>query len=59
MSDNKIMIDRQPYSNFDPLPIYYTFGDVTDYFGDKNYYFTTSGYYLSNGKRYDSMEESM
>ena len=40
MSDNKIMIDRQPYSNFDPLPIYYTFGDVTDYFGDKNYYFT-------------------
>lgn len=40
MSENKIMIDRQPYSNFDPLPIYYTFGDVTDYFGDKNYYFT-------------------
>ena len=26
---------------------------------DKNYYFTTSGYYLSDGKRYDSMEESM
>ena len=40
MSDNKIMIDRQPNSNFDPLPIYYQFGDVTDYFGDKNYYVT-------------------
>lgn len=38
MSDNKIMIDRQPYSNFDPLPLYYQFGDVTDYFGDKNQY---------------------
>ena len=40
MSENKIMIDSQPYSNFDPLPIYYTFEDVIDYFGDKNYYFT-------------------
>lgn len=40
MSENKIMIDRQPYSNFDPLPIYYTFGDIINYFGDKNYYFT-------------------
>ena len=40
MSDNKIMIDRQPYSAFDPLPIYYQFGDVTDYFGDKNQYVT-------------------
>ena len=40
MSENKIMIDRQPYSAFDPLPIYYQFGDVTDYFGDKNQYVT-------------------
>ena len=40
MSDNKIMIDRQPYSAFDPLPLYYQFGDVIDYFGDKNQYVT-------------------
>ena len=40
LSENKIMIDRQPYSNFEPLPLYYTFEDVVDYFGDKNQYVT-------------------
>jgi hypothetical protein len=35
-----LLIDRQPYENLnEPLPLYYQFGDVTDYFGDRNYYY--------------------
>lgn len=40
LSGNCLLVDRQGNISYDyPLPLYYQFGDVTDYFGDRNYYY--------------------